>query len=148
MTNVDCRTWTAGIEELYRHASSYRTPPTEGLSITTALAEVEMGNLARDCEIALGMTEARPETVYQARLRLAYRIGLVKVVRAAKVWKGTTVVIDGLPVRVLKREKWNATHVRITWEDTGAAIPGAYSAEDRVLMSSKMFSLDELLEVR
>lgn len=88
------------------------------------LPSIEDVNLVRDCEIALGTTEARPDTVANLRLRFAVRLGLANTVQASKVRKGQLISIGGVTVRVAKREKWRSSGtVRVYWEDVGEGFP-------------------------
>ena len=50
----------------------------------------------------------------------------LKTVKAKAVRKGQVVKIYGVPVRVTKREKWNAHDVKIHFEDAGFGIPPEY----------------------
>ena len=47
-------------------------------------------------------------------------------VKAKAVRKGQVVKIYGVPVRVTKREKWNANDVKIHFEDAGFGVPPEY----------------------
>lgn len=88
------------------------------------LPSIEDVNFVRDCEVALGTTEARPDTVASLRLRLAVRLGLANTVQASKVRKGHLISIGGVTVRITKREKWRSSGVvRVYWEDVGEGFP-------------------------
>lgn len=47
-------------------------------------------------------------------------------VKARAARKGQVVKIYGVPVRVTKREKWNANDVKIHFEDAGFGVPPEY----------------------
>lgn len=86
-------TWTRGIEHLRANHSASTETSDSVLSL----------NIVRDCDIALGLTNASAETVSAIRLRLAFRIGLAKTVEAGKARKGDLIVVRGVPVRVTSR---------------------------------------------
>ena len=48
-------------------------------------------------------------------------------VKAKAVRKGQIVKIYGVPVRVIKREKWNSRDVKIHFEDAGFGVPPEYA---------------------
>jgi hypothetical protein len=54
----------------------------------------------------------------------------LKTVKAKAVRKGQVVKIYGVPVRVTKREKWNANDVKIHFEDAGFGVPPEYAAHN------------------
>lgn len=49
----------------------------------------------------------------------------METVQASRVRKGQLVVIEGVTVRVTKREKWNSRSVRVYFEDAGSGIPAS-----------------------
>jgi hypothetical protein len=66
----------------------------------------------------------------------------VKTVPASKVRKGQIARIEGVFVRVTKREKWNSKDVKLHFEDAGNGLPEAYAQ-----IREKFFSLSCPIEV-
>lgn len=67
-------------------------------------------------------------------------------VPASKARKGQLINVLGTVVRVARREKWNPTDVKITFEDVGHGLPKAGPNNSYTLHSS-LFKLQDLLEV-
>lgn len=46
-----------------------------------------------------------------------------KTVDGSVARKGNLIVVEGVTVRVTKREKWSSVSVKIRWEDCGNGLP-------------------------
>ena len=68
-------------------------------------------------------------------------------VAASKVRKGALILVNGVAVRVARREKWNKSQVKLTLEDCGAGLPQEGSPNGSFAISTCMRGLDEELEV-
>lgn len=111
---IDEQKLTRGIQELKLRLEGHLTFLRE----RSEPASLDSMNTIRECEIALGQTEAQPDTVYQRRISLGRRIGLVATVKASKVRKGQQVVIDSRVVSVTQRQKMGADLVGVYYEDS------------------------------
>lgn len=68
-------------------------------------------------------------------------------VAASKVRKGTLIVVDGVKVRVTRREKWNTKTVRVHFEDAGHGLPVARFGANMLTIQYKSLDLNAEIEV-
>lgn len=68
-------------------------------------------------------------------------------VEAGRVRKGHEIVIEGVRVRVTKREKWDSTSAKITFEDAGYGLPTENYLGRQVPFTCRFFDLTETVRV-